>query len=96
MYLPAGLLMIFIILYGTLPRAFTTLTYSCYGDLFEDNDQIPIARSTVMFVGNLIGAALTALFGYIIQFSGYNTLWYVCIALGIAAAVCWVFAKKIK
>ena len=96
MYLPAGLLMIFIILYGTLPRAFTTLTYSCYGDLFEDNDQIPIAHSTVMFVGNLIGAALTALFGYIIQFSGYNTLWYVCIALGIAAAVCWVFAKKIK
>ncbi|MBE6009602.1 MAG: MFS transporter [Lachnospiraceae bacterium] len=96
MYLPAGLLIIFIILYGTLPRAFTTLTYSCYPDLFEDNDQIPIAHSTVMFVGNLIGAALTAIFGYVIQFAGYTALWYLCIVLGVAAAVCWFFAKKIK
>ena len=88
--------MIFIILYGTLPRAFTTLTYSCYPDLFEDNAQIPIAHSTVMFVGNLIGAALTAIFGFIIQYAGYNVLWYVCILLGIAAAVCWFLAKKIQ
>ena len=96
MYLPAGMILIFIILYGTLPRAFTTLTYSCYSDLFEDNDQIPIAHSTVMFVGNIIGAALTAIFGYIIQYAGYTVLWWVCIILAIAAAVCWGAAKKIK
>lgn len=96
MYLPAGLILVFIILYGTLPRAFTTLTYSCYSDLFEDNDQIPIAHSTVMFVGNIIGAALTAAFGYIIQFAGYTVLWWVCIILSIIAALCWVAIKKIK
>jgi len=96
MYLPAGLIMIFIILYGSLPRAFTTLTYSCYPDIFEDNTQIPIAHSVVHFVGNVIGALLTAAFGYIIQFAGYTVLWYFCMVLGVIAAVCWYFAKKVK
>ena len=96
MYLPAGLIMIFIILYGSLPRAFTTLTYSCYSDLFSDNEQTPIAHSVVHFTGNVIGSILTVVFGYIIQFSGYTLLWYFCIVLGILAAVCWYFAKKIK
>ena len=96
LYLPAGLIMVFIILYGLLPRAFTTLTYSCYSDLFDDNDQIPIAHSTVQFVGNGIGAALTAIFGFVIQYSGYTVLWWICIGLSVAAAVCWVFANKIK
>jgi len=96
LYLPAGLIMVFVILYGLFPRAFTTLTYSCYPDLFDDNDQIPIAHSTVMFVGNVIGAALTAIFGFIIQYSGYTALWWLCIVLCVAAAVCWFFAKKIK
>ena len=96
LYLPAGLIMVFVILYGLLPRAFTTLTYSCYPDLFADNDQIPIAHSTVQFVGNAIGAALTAIFGFVVQYSGYTVLWWICIALSVIAAVCWFFAKKIK
>lgn len=96
MYLPAGMILIFIILYGTLPRAFTTLTYSCYSDLFEDNDQIPIAHSTVMFVGNICGAALTAAFGFIIQYAGYTVLWWVCIILSVVAAICWAAVKKVK
>lgn len=96
MYLPAGLMLIFIILYGSLPRAFTTLTYSCYPDLFSDNALIPVAHSVVHFVGNVLGSLLTVAFGYIIQFSGYTALWYFCIGLGVLAAVCWYFAKKIK
>jgi len=48
------------------------------------------------FVGNVIGALLTAAFGYIIQFAGYTVLWYFCMVLGVIAAVCWYFAKKVK
>ena len=96
MYLPMGLIMIFIVLYGTLPRAFTPLTYSCYPDLFEDGQLVPIAHSVVHFTGNVVGATLTVVFGFIIEHLGYDALWYFCIILGVAAAVCWYFAKKVK
>ena len=96
MYLPMGMIMVFIVLYGTLPRAFTPLTYSCYPDLFDDGQLVPIAHSVVHFTGNVIGATLTVVFGFIIEHLGYDALWYFCIILGVAAAVCWYFAKKVK
>ncbi len=96
MYLPAGLIMIFIILYGSLPRAFTTLTYSCYPDMFSDNEQVPIAHSVVHFTGNVIGSLLTVAFGYIIQSPDIPCCGIFCIVLSIASSICWYFSKKIR
>ncbi|MGI6326616.1 MAG: CynX/NimT family MFS transporter [Saccharofermentanales bacterium] len=95
MKLPLDSLIIFFIVYGTLPRTYTTTTYSSYPDIFDDPTVIPVAHSTVQFVGNVIGAIATIVFGFIIQYAGYDMLWYTCMALGAIGGICWIFAKKI-
>lgn len=96
MKLPLDSLVICFIIYGTLPRTYTTTTFSSYPDIFDDPTVIPIAHSTVQFVGNVVGAVATIVFGFIIQFAGYDVMWYVCMALGAIGGVCWMFAKKIR
>lgn len=96
MNLPLNMIIIAIILYGTLPRAFTTLTFSCYPEIFEDQSVIPVAHSLVHFCMNLVSAIGTIVFGYVIQYMGYNALWYLVMGLGVAAGILWIFVRKVK
>ena len=96
MKLPMNLLIIAIILYGTLPRAFTTLTFSCYPEIFEDRSLIPVAHSMVHFVANIFTAVGTIVYGYVIQYLGYDAVWYLVMVYGVIAAVLWIFVRKVK
>lgn len=96
MKLPVNLIIVAIVLYGLLPRAFTTLTFSCYPEIFEDQSVIPVAHSLVHFCMNLLSAIGTIVFGYVIQFLGYDALWYLVMALGVAAGILWIFVRKVK
>ena len=96
MNLPVNLIIVAIVLYGLLPRAFTTLTFSCYPEIFEDQSVIPVAHSLVHFCMNLVSAIGTIAFGYVIQYLGYNALWYLVIILGVAAGILWIFVRKVK
>ena len=96
MHLPMHLLIIPIILYGTLPRAFTTLTFSCYPEIFEDRSLIPVAHSIVHFVANIFTAVGMIVYGYIIQYAGYDAVWYLVIVLGVIAGILWIFVRKVK
>lgn len=96
MKLPVELIMVFIVLYGTLPRAFTTMTFSCYPEIFEDRALIPVAHSMVHFVGNILTAVGTIVYGYMIQNLGYDAVWYAVMAFGAVAAILWIFVRKVK
>ena len=96
MHLPMHLLIIPIILYGTLPRAFTTLTFSCYPEIFEDRSLIPVAHSMVHFVANIFTTVGMIVYGYIIQYAGYDAVWYLVIVLGVIAGILWIFVRKVK
>lgn len=96
MKLPVESLIICFIIYGTVPRTYTTVTYSSYPDIFEDSSVVPIAHSTVQFVGNVIGAVATMVFGAIITYAGYSAMWTTCMVLGAIGGVCWIMVKKVK
>ena len=96
MKLPLGIIVIAIVLYGTLPRAFTTLTFSCYPEIFEDHSLIPVAHSMVHFFMNIVSAVGTIVFGYVIEKAGYDALWYLVIILGVLGGILWVFVRKVK
>lgn len=96
MKLPVGLLIIFFILYGTLPRAFTTLTFSCYPEIFDDQSLIPVAHSMVHFIANIFTAVGTIIYGYVIQYAGYDAMWYMVLAYAAIAGILWIFVRKVK
>ena len=96
MNLPLHLIIIFIILYGTLPTAFTTATFSCYPEIFEDRALIPVAHSMVHFVANIFTAVGTIIYGYMIQYLGYDSVWFAAIGLGVTAGILWIFVRKVK
>ena len=96
MKLPVNIIIIAIILYGTLPRAFTTLTFSCYPEIFDDPSVIPVAHSLVHFCMNLVSAIGTIVFGYVIELMGYDALWILVMILGVLGGILWIFVRKVK
>ena len=96
MKLPVSLLLIFIILYGTVPRAFTTLTFSCYPEIFDDQSLIPVAHSMVHFIANIFTAVGTIIYGYVIQYAGYDAMWYMVLVYAAIAGILWIFVRKVK
>lgn len=93
--LPGNLIMIYVILYGTLPRSIAGLTTASSADIAENPSDIPIVnslRNEVMQIGSVI---FTAVMGYSVEFLGYATTIYMLAGGMIIGAICWVFAKKI-
>lgn len=93
--LPAHLIFIYVVLYGTLPRSIAGLTGACSADLAEVPSDIPIVnslRSTVTQIGSVV---MTLLMGFLIQYLGYNITMFILAAESFAGAVCWFFAKRI-
>ena len=93
--LPASLIFIYVVLYGTLPRSIAGLTGACSADIAEVPSDIPIVnslRSTITQIGSVL---MTLVMGYLIQYLGYNITIYILAAESFLGAVCWFFAKRI-
>lgn len=93
--LPANLIFIYVVLYGTLPRSIAGLTGACSADIAEVPSDIPIVnslRNTVTQIGSVV---MTLLMGFMIQYLGYNFTIYILAAESFLGAVCWFFAKRI-
>lgn len=93
--LPASMIFIYVIVYGTLPRSIAGLTTASSADIAELPADIPIVtslRNEVTQIGSLV---FSLVMGYAIQFLGYEiTIFALAVTMAIGA-VCWFFAKKI-
>ena len=93
--LPANLIWIYVVVWGTLPRCGAGMTSASAADIAEIPADVPIVTSiknTISQVGSIIGGILM---GYLIQYCGYDFTIY-CLAGGmIIGAVCWYFAKRV-
>ncbi|MBR6349893.1 MAG: MFS transporter, partial [Lachnospiraceae bacterium] len=93
--LPANLIFIYIILYGTLPRSIAGLTNATAADIAEVPTDIPIVNSvktTILQIGSVLN---TILLGFLIQFLGYQTTIFILAGECLVGAILWFFAKKI-
>ena len=94
--LPANLIFIYVILYGTLPRSIAGLTNATSSDIAEVPTDIPIVnsvRNTVTQIGSML---MTILMGFLIQYLGYEATIYILAAESMVGAILWFFAKRIK
>ncbi len=94
--LPVNLIYIYVVIYGTFPRAIVGLTNVATGELAEVPSDVPIVQSlknTIMQVGTVLGGIGI---GYLIQFMGYDFTSYVLAGGCFLGAICWILAKKIK
>lgn len=93
--LPANLIWIYVIVWGTLPRSGAGMTSASAADIAEIPADVPIVtsiKSTITQAGSIVGGILM---GYLIQYCGYDFTIY-CLAGGmIIGAVCWYFAKRV-
>ena len=94
--LPGNLIMIYIVLDALVPSPVTVSTYSCYPDIFGDPSYTPVAHGVVQTTARLAMLIGSTLVGYLIQFLGYTGTVYTMVPLSLIAAVCWIFAKKVK
>ena len=94
--LPVNLVFIYVILYGSAPRAIVGLTNASAGDLAEVPSDIPIVNS----LKNMILQAVNVLggigLGYLIQFQGYAFTAYVLAGCCVLGAICWILVKRVK
>lgn len=93
--LPGNLILIYVFLWGTLPRSIAGLTSASSADIAEIPADIPIVNSvknTISHVGSIL---IGILMGYIIQYFGYQIAIFFLAGGMLVGAVCWYFAKKI-
>lgn len=94
-HLPISAILIYVVVFGTLPRSVAGMSSACAPDIAEMPADVPIVnsfRNTVSQLGGVIGGIFT---GYVLQYFGYNiTIYMLCIAMGLGG-ICWIFAKKI-
>ena len=93
--LPANLIFIYIVLYGTFPRSIVGLTNAASSDIVEVPSDIPIANSVRNMITQIGNVIMTIAMGYLIQFAGYSITIYILAGGCLIGAVLWFFAKKI-
>ena len=94
-HLPIELIMIYVVIYGTLPRSIAGLGAASARDLVEVPADVPIVnsfRETINHICTLVGGIAT---GYLLQYAGYYITIYVLCGLMAVGAVLWYFAKKV-
>jgi len=93
--LPGNLIIIYVLVWGTLPRSVAVMVQSSSADIAEVPTDIPIVnsvKSTIMQVGSIITGILL---GYMIQYLGYDISIFVLAGGMVIAAILWMFAKRI-
>lgn len=93
--LPANLIIIYIVVWGTLPRSIAGMTQASASDIAELPADIPIVNSiknTITQVGAII---MGILIGYAIQYLGYNITIYMVAGGMVIGGILWILAKRI-
>ena len=93
--LPANLIFIYVVVFGTLPRSIAGLTSASAADIAEVPKDIPIVNSVKNTVTQIGSVLMTILMGFLIQYLGYTFTIYVLAAEAVVGAILWVFAKRI-
>lgn len=93
--LPASMIMIYVVVYGTLPRSIAGLSTASATDIAEVPADIPIVNSLKSEVTQIGTVVLTIVLGYIIQYFGYQTAIYLLAGLMVCGGICWIFARRI-
>lgn len=93
--LPANLILIYIFVWGTLPRSIAGMTSASAADIAELPADIPIVNSVKGTITQ-VGAIVTGiLFGYLIQYLGYEISIFIVAGGMIIGAILWIFARRI-
>lgn len=93
--LPAGLIFIYVIVYGTLPRSIAGLTTASAADIAEVPADIPIVNSLRNEITQIGTVFFSLIMGYAIQYLGYEITVYGLGVSMVIGGVCWIFAGKI-
>lgn len=93
--LPVSMIMIYVIVYGTLPRSIAGLTTAAATDIAEVPSDVSIVNSLRNEVTQVGTVVFTIVLGYIIEYMGYYAAIYLMTALMAVGGVFWIFAKKI-
>jgi len=94
-FLPAGLIWIYVIFWGTLPRSIAPMGQASASDVAEIPSDIPVVNSVKSVITHVGTIVFGILLGYSIQYLGYN-LTIILMAGGMAlGGFFWILAKKI-
>lgn len=93
--LPASMMIIYVIVYGTLPRSIAGLTTAAATDIAEVPSDVPIVNSLRNEITQIGVVILTIALGYVIQFFGYQTAIYLLAGSMVLGGICWIFARKV-
>lgn len=93
--LPSGFMFIWVILWGTLPRSIAGMTSASAADIAETPSDIPIANSVKNTISQIGTILIGILYGFTIQWFGYEVTAIIIAVELVLGGICWIFAKKI-
>jgi len=93
--LPASMIIIYVIVYGTLPRSIAGLTTASSADIAEVPADIPVVNSLRNEVTQIGTVIFSVVMGYLIQYLGYEFTILLLAGSMVVGAICWFFAKRI-
>jgi predicted MFS family arabinose efflux permease len=94
-FLPLNLVMVFILVYGTLPRPVNPLVQAAMPHLVDNPMNIPIANSLRDTVTGLAMIVSSVVIGFLIQLGGYHLTMIVLAGLLILGAILFANAKDV-
>ncbi len=95
LFVPAGMVWLYVIVFGTLPRSVAGMSSACAPDIAEVPSDIPVVNGFRNAVGNIGSVIGTILMGFILQTAGNTAAIIVLCVFMAIGGFCWVFAKKI-
>jgi len=93
--LPANLIFIYVLLWGTLPRSIAGMTSASAANIAEEPTDVPIVNSVKNTITQIGSIVVGILMGYMIQYLGYQVTIYFLAAAMVGGAVCWYFARRV-
>lgn len=93
--LPANLILIYIVLWGTFPRSIAGMTQAAATDVAEIPADIPVVASIKNMVTQIGSIVMGISQGFMVQYLGYQTTIFVLAGGLVVGAVLWFFAKRI-
>lgn len=93
--LPASMIMVYVVVYGTLPRSIAGLSTASATDIAEVASDVPVVNSLKNEVTQVGTVVFTIVLGYIIQGLGYEVAIYMLAGTMVLGGICWFFAKRI-
>lgn len=93
--LPGNLILIYVLVWGTLPRSIAGMTSASAADIAELPADIPIVNSVKNTITQVGAILIGILFGYLIQYLGYDISIYIVAGGMVVGGIMWILAKRI-